>query len=199
MDTTRPSLLIRIRDRSDEAAWRAFDAIYRPMLLRFAKAHHLPDAEAEDVAQHCLSAFNRKLDEFEYDRGRGRFKGWLRTLVNNRVRNLWRDRRNVAALNGTDELTPDLQEQPDQAFERIWMEEHLWHCLRELQTEVDPGTFAAYEAYVLKQEPAEQICARLGISRGNLHTIKWRLTERVAVKMRELLGEHEQDEIILPD
>ena len=38
MDTTRPSLLLRIRDRGDAGAWRTFDAIYRPMLYRFALA-----------------------------------------------------------------------------------------------------------------------------------------------------------------
>lgn len=162
------------------------------MLLRFAKSHGLADSDAEDVAQHCISAFINKLDDFEYDRGRGRFKSWLRTLVNNRVRNLWRDRKgrnaNETELNGR----VDERDIPDEAFERIWMEEHLWHCLRELRSEVNPETFAAYEAYVLKQEAPDAICERLQISRGNLHTIKWRLTERVAEKMRELLGEDEE-------
>jgi RNA polymerase sigma-70 factor (ECF subfamily) len=46
VDTTRPSLLLRIRDLSDKAAWRAFDEIYRPMVFRFALASGLSHADS---------------------------------------------------------------------------------------------------------------------------------------------------------
>ena len=189
MDTTRPSLLLRIRDREDSRAWTTFDEIYRPMLSRFALSLGLNNADAEDVVQHCMSAVVGKLETFEYDRGAGRFKSWLRTLVNNRARDLWRKRRATAAK--PDELAQivDDNPQPEEAFERIWMEEHLRHCLRELRAEVDPRDYRAFELYAIEQQDAASVSATLGISRGNLHTIKWRLTERVAAKMRALLGE----------
>ncbi len=189
MDTTRPSLLIRIRDPADAAAWRAFDEIYRPMLFRFGKANGLSDADAEDVTQHCLAAVSTRIASFEYDPSRGRFKGWLRTVVNNRVRNLWRGRHDQAAASGQLEAQPARQESPEEAFERLWMEEHLWHCLRCLEQELDAATYQAYVRYVIRQEPPEEICASLGLSRGNLHTIKWRVTRRVSEKMAELLGD----------
>ena len=31
---TRPSLLIRVRDPADQAAWREFVEIYRPVIVR---------------------------------------------------------------------------------------------------------------------------------------------------------------------
>ena len=188
MDTTRPSLLIRIRDPEDAAAWRDFDEIYRPMIYRFGKANGLSDADAEDVTQHCLAAISKRIAAFEYDPERGRFKGWLRTIVNNRVRNLWRKRREQTAATGQLEVQPDAGEAPDAAFERIWMEEHLWHCLRGLRAELGERTYQAYVRYVIDQDPPEEICADLELSRGNLHTIKWRVTQRVAGKMQELLG-----------
>ena len=84
VDTTRPSLLIRIRNREDQAAWVTFDHIYRPMLYRFAQSRRLGHEDAEDVVQHCMSAIQEHIGRFDYDPDRGRFKAWLRTMVDNR-------------------------------------------------------------------------------------------------------------------
>src|SRR5512137_2155681 len=120
MDTTRLSLLLRIRDRSDGLAWTTFVSIYRPMLMRFARERGLTEADAEDVAQYCLAAVTDKIAEFSYDPQKGRFKGWLRTLVNNRIRNLLRGagqpQADTAVLADAAQREPG----PEEAFERIW-------------------------------------------------------------------------------
>ena len=72
LDTTRATLLERIRDRADGEAWRQFDAIYRPMLMRFGQGCGLDHAGAEDVTQHCMSAIHRHIDGFDYDPKKGR-------------------------------------------------------------------------------------------------------------------------------
>ncbi len=187
MDTTRPSLLLRIRDRGDAAAWRLFDALYRPMLERFARARGLSAGEAEDVAQHCLAQIADHIGEFTYNPAQGRFKGWLRTLVNNRIRNLIRDRHEHQGESRDFQAPQTREATPEAEFERIWLEEHLWHCLRELQAEVEDRTYRAYVAYVIEQQPIEVVCAALDLTPQNVYTIKWRLTERVAARMRELV------------
>lgn len=189
MDTTRPSLLLRIRDRRDAAAWEIFDAIYRPMLLRFAMARGLSRDDAEDVTQHCLTAVARHIQEFEYDPRRGRFKGWLRTLVNNRVRNLLRGRRENQPATGALEAVRDESPSPDDQFEQVWMQEHLWFCLRELREQVDATTYQAFELHVLQQRPADEVCGALSITPGNLYTIKWRMERKVAARLKELLDD----------
>lgn len=189
MDTTRPSLLLRLRDPRDAAAWEVFDQIYRPLLLRYARACGLRDDDADDVVQQCMAAVSSHIRRFEYDPGRGRFKGWLRTMVNNKVRNLLRGRRTRGVEGGIlDELASE-EHSPDEAFDRLWRQQHLWHCLRQLRTEVEETTYRAFEAYVIEQRPVDEICAELGIKPNLLYTIKWRMTERVADKMRELLGD----------
>ena len=187
MDTTRPSLLLRIRDRSDDDAWRTFDAIYRPMLYRFAKSNTLSDADADDITQQCLAVISEKMAEFAYDRGEGKFKSWLRTMVNNRVRNLWRDRRERQADTGAFRNLEQPGPPPDEEFDRIWMQEHLWHCLRELQNEVEQPTYLAFQHYVVEQWPIERVCRELNMTPNNVYTIKWRLTEKVAAKMKTLV------------
>ncbi|MCB9850211.1 MAG: sigma-70 family RNA polymerase sigma factor [Phycisphaerales bacterium] len=189
MDTTRPSLLLRLRDRSDGSAWAVFDEIYRPMLFRFAQLRGLNHADAEDITQQCMATISARIQQFEYQPTKGHFKGWLRTMVNNRVHNLYRERMRQHAA--TARMPPSERDEPtpEAVFDRLWQEEHLRHCLRELRTEVAESTFAAFEAHVIQQQPVAEVCARWGLTSANVYTIKWRLTERVAAKMKELLGD----------
>jgi len=188
VDTTRPSLLLRIRDRGDAGAWRTFDAIYRPMLYRFALARGLPPVEADELAQQCLTVVADHIGEFSYDPQKGRFKSWLRTLVNNRIRNRARDEREQQARTHDFEAAPQQRETPpDEEIGKIWMEEHRRHCLRELRNEVEESTFQGFQHYVIDEWPLERVCAELNVKPNNVYTIKWRLTERVAARMRELL------------
>ena len=51
---TRYSLIERVQDLADEAAWVEFLAIYQPVLYRMARRRGLQDADAQDVIQHFL-------------------------------------------------------------------------------------------------------------------------------------------------
>jgi RNA polymerase sigma factor (sigma-70 family) len=182
-------LLLRIRDAQDAAAWEVFDAIYRPLMKRYAVARGLKYSDAEDVVQRCMAEIHRRIGGFDYDPAKGRFKGWLRTMVANCVRNLLRGRREHQEAPGDFERAQQREESPDDTFERLWVREHLWYCLRQVREEVAESTFKAYQYHVIEQWPIEKVCRELNLKPNNVYTIKWRLTERVAEKMRELLGD----------
>lgn len=191
MDTTRHSLLIRIRDPANQAAWFEFDGVYRPMLQRFARARGLGLAEADEIAQQCMTAVHRYIGGFEYDPTKGRFKAWLRTMVNNRVKNLIRDRRDVQAETGELRRVPEPGESPDELFDTVWRQEHLRHCLRRIKTEVEDSTFKAFVAYVMEERPIEEVCRQFDMSANQVHAIKSRITRRIRERMIELLGSEE--------
>jgi len=74
---TRPSLLVRIRDLKDGQAWSQFVKIYSPLIYRYARRCGLQDADAADVTQEVLRKVSRSIGQFEYDRQKGSFRGWL--------------------------------------------------------------------------------------------------------------------------
>ncbi|MBN2562780.1 MAG: sigma-70 family RNA polymerase sigma factor [Phycisphaerae bacterium] len=187
MRTTRASLLMRIKDRRDQTAWREFDAIYRPMLYRFATARGLDDAGAEDVVQQCMVAVQEHIVRFDYDPRKGRFKGWLRTLVNNRVRNLLRDRHDQIAESKDFKRDQEREQSPEEIFDKLWMDEHLKHCLRLVRGEVEEATFKAFQHYVIEERPAEEVCKELNMTTNQLYKIKWRITRKIGERMKELL------------
>ncbi len=191
MDTTLPSLLVRLKDRQDAAAWNTFDRIYRPMLHRFALSFGLDHADTEDIVQQCMTAVQERIATFDYDREKGKFKSWLRIMMNNKIRNLLRDRKEQPGDSGDFKGLPAREDSPEEVFETLWLEEHLWHCLRLLRDEVEEPTYLAFQHYVIEQWPIEKVCRELNMKANHVYTIKWRLTERIAAKMRELLGDLE--------
>jgi len=189
VDTTRISLLLKIRNSDDANAWSQFDAIYRPILYRFATVRGLEHAAAEDVVQHCMVAVSEHIRSFEYDPSRGRFKGWLRTLVNNKIRNLLRDRRDRIAETRDFNIADAREDAPDELFEKVWLDEHLKHALRIVRADVEPGTFAAFQAYVIEERPIEEVCKTCGMNPNQVHAIKWRMTKKLREAMTDLAGE----------
>lgn len=184
MDTTRVSLLIRIRDPNNQTAWREFDAIYRPMLYRFARKKGLERGEAEEVTQQSLVAISQHITKFEYDPDKGRFKAWLATVLNNNIRKIHRRRRPQQALTADFNVAQDREETPDDLFERLWRDEHLRYCLDQVRREVEPSTYEAFRLYVFEERPVEEICEQLGMNANQIYKIKYRLTQKLEERMR---------------
>ncbi|NQU48215.1 MAG: sigma-70 family RNA polymerase sigma factor [Planctomycetes bacterium] len=193
MDVTRPSLLLRIRDANDQDAWQSFYGIYRPLLVRYGRATGLCADDADDLAQQVMSVVHQKIDAFEYDPKSGRFRGWLHTLVRNRSSNLKRGRgvanRAQEKVAAQERRREEDQVTPDQIFNQLWMQEHLWHCLKQLELEVEATTFQVFRQVVFEEQSAAKVADELGVTVQNVHTIKWRLTKRVGELMKDLVGE----------
>lgn len=89
MHTTSLSLLQRLKQSASEpVAWERFVHLYSPLLCYWSGRMGLSDEESLDVCQEVLLQLLKKLPEFEYD-GRT-FRGWLRTVLQNKCRDLMR-------------------------------------------------------------------------------------------------------------
>ena len=188
MDTTRKSLLLRIKDPSDVTAWREFDEIYRPLLRKYALYQRLSDADADDITQQCMAAIHARIAEFDYDPKKGGFRRWLRTMVNNKVRNLWRDRRERQADSDLFRGLPD-DGAADAMFDQLWQHEHVKYCLRLIRPEIEDSTWRAFHAYVIEERPVDEVCRTLGMTTNQVHLIKWRVTRMMSERVRDLSGE----------
>ena len=59
--TTRPSLLIRIRNAGDREAWQQFVDLYAPLIYGLARKRGLQDADAADVTQEVFRAVANRI------------------------------------------------------------------------------------------------------------------------------------------
>src|SRR3974377_2464158 len=90
---TGASLLVRLRDRQDAAAWAEFVDLYAPLVYGYARKQGLQDADAADLTQEVLGAVAAASCRLDYDSRRGAFRNWLFTIVRRKLSNRRRAQR----------------------------------------------------------------------------------------------------------
>lgn len=191
METTRPSLLQRVKNPRDNESWREFYQLYQPLLYRYARGRGLSRENADEVTQQCLTMLSEKMREFEYSREKGGFKHWLRRITNNKINDFFKKRRLPLAQSADFRRPQTTELSPDQLWEHQWQKKHLQYCLKLIRPEVAAKTFQAFEYHVLCAWSVDRVSKTLGISTDQVYTAKSRITRRLRAKMRELLGEDE--------
>jgi RNA polymerase sigma-70 factor, ECF subfamily len=87
---TSLSLLKRLRGPENERAWQDFCERYMPLMLGWCSRRGLQSADAEDVSQRVLEALFKRIDS--YDPSKAPFRGWLKAVVENAIKDFLRAR-----------------------------------------------------------------------------------------------------------
>jgi RNA polymerase sigma factor (sigma-70 family) len=181
---TRASLLIRMRDPRDEAAWTQFVTLYAPLVYGYARKRGLQDADAADLSQEVLSAVAGAVGRLEYDPDRGLFRNWLFTAVRRKLSNMLRaqrhrrDRSNERAGDGLLEQCP--APAPERAeWEARWQERvFAWAC-EQVRPEVSDTTWQAFWRTAVDDQPGKQVATDLGLSVAAVYRARSRVLARL--------------------
>ena len=177
MNSTRLTLLERLRRPDDAAAWSRFVQLYTPLLYGWARRAGLSEADAADLLQDVFVVLLRELPTFHYQPGKS-FRAWLRTVLLNRWRTL-RRRRQPRTV-GPDDLDgladPDTPELPDEAEERRQL---VARALKIVEGEARPETWKAFREYVLSGRPPADVARELGCSVNVVYLARSRLLGRL--------------------
>lgn len=187
MENTRSTLLVRLKDRSDQAAWRTFDALYRPMLTSYARSRGLSHQDAEDVSQQCAAAVLEHIADYEHA---GSFKAWLRSIAGHKIADQFRKRREVQPGTGVLTSFQDTGDSTGDQWERQWSMSHLLYCAEMVRTEVAPGTYNAFVGYAIEGRPPAEVGESLGMTANQVYVAKHRVIERIRALVLELTGEN---------
>jgi RNA polymerase sigma-70 factor (ECF subfamily) len=188
METTSVTLLERVRNRRDDDAWKEFHRIYAPLIARYAHRRGLGRADAEEIAQDCMQDLARAMPNFVYARQKGRFKAYVKTVADHRIdRWLRRPRPSLASQSRMDRLRPRLD--PEAAWDRLWLREHLLYCLGVLESKSVDSTIRAFRLYALEDWPVEKVCGELDLTPNQVYLAKSRMTRRLRKAMRLHLGD----------
>lgn len=183
---TRPSLLVRVRDQADAKAWDEFYELYAPLLYKFARAQGLPHADAEDVRSQCCESLVKQLPTFEYDRQKGGFKAWLKTMVSRRVIDRLRKRREHQLDSADLRAIPAEQQAADELWEQQWRQQHLRYCVQSLKGTVTESTWQTFQLLITDGLEVSDVCDQLGISANQVYKARKRMLELIREKMAYL-------------
>jgi RNA polymerase sigma factor (sigma-70 family) len=183
---TRQSLLVRLQDSADAAAWRTFIDVYAPAVFAFARRNGLQPADAADVTQDVCRSVAQALRSAAYDPDRGRFRGWLFAIVRNQLKMF---RRAQARHPRGAELPADV---PDATSAETWDLEcrrrlFAWACDRVKPT-VAPATWQAFWRTAVDGTLGEKVAAETGLTPAAVYLAK----SRVLAKLRDAVAEVEE-------
>lgn len=188
-EETRPSLLLRVRNHADDAAWKEFYELYSPLLYRYARAQGLNHVDAEEIQSQCCEAIVRQIGSFEYDRTNGSFKGWLRTMVARRVIDRLRKRREHQLDSAELRQLPDEEDPADDVWERQWREQHLRYCVQSIRGQVHEDTWETFRLMLEEGLSVPEVCERIGATPNQVYKSRARMLAMVREKMQYLEAE----------
>ena len=191
---TQVSLILRLGDPRDAAAWDEFVAIYRPVIVRLALAHGLQHFDADDLAQQVLLSVARRVPDWESDLQRARFRTWLGVVVRNAALNALSRRKPDRAAGGTTALTlinGKAASDCDDAelLELEWRRQAFRWIADQIRDEFQPATWEAFWLTAIDGLSAVEAAKQTGKSIGAVYVARSRIMARFQEQVRTLSGE----------
>ncbi len=188
---TNPELLAKIKDNTNEAAWREFIEIYRPLVYGFCINHQLQTADANDVTQEVMKAIARSIANFEYDPKKGRFRSWLFTVTRSKFNNFLESRYRHPQGTGDTEMIRFIEAQPAREEAEDWDKEFkkqtLQSAMEAIEHEFSPKTWEAFVRTAIHHEAGKDVAEQLDLSVGAVYIARSRVTTRLKDWVRRFL------------
>jgi RNA polymerase sigma-70 factor (ECF subfamily) len=188
MPETRVSLIQRVRDPADAAAWSEFFSIYQPLLIAYVRKRGVNEHDAADVVQEVFARLVPAMVQFEFDAQRGRFRTWLWRVTHNALadwgrRRATRDRAEQAWIDEHKALPDD---RPGNEWNQMYRHRILEVVLERVRATSQSASWACFEGRILSERPAAEIARELGVSVNAVYINASRLLARVRGECAEL-------------
>jgi len=188
---TSRSLLARVR-ANDLEAWDRLVKLYAPFVYHFCHRARLSDQDAADVFQEVFQATWSKISTFEKRFQSDTFRGWLRTITMNKVRDHFRlQQRGPRAVGGTEiqiELAQVRAEEPPSTLPENFdpgraESELLRAALEAVRGHFHERTWLAFLGTAVEGRPAKDVADDLGMSHGAVRVAKSRVLQRLRAEL----------------
>lgn len=189
--STSRSLLARVLDR-EPAAWERLVSLYAPLVLHWCRRHELQDSDAADIFQEVFQAVAQHIGGFRKQGSHGTFRGWLRTITENKICDLFRRRGREAQAAGGTEAQQRLADVPalepheiEPATDEALTSALFHRSLELIRDEFEERTWQAFWQTAVDGRLPRDVGADLAMSPGAVRVAK----SRVLKRLREELGD----------
>ncbi|WP_231691010.1 sigma-70 family RNA polymerase sigma factor [Aureliella helgolandensis] len=187
---TRASLIGKLRVPASQEAWTEFVELYRPLVIRVARAKGLQHADAEDLAQDVLATVGRAVDSFD-PAAEGSFRGWLFKITRNLCINHLTRGRGPIGSGDSDVQRILLQLPADEATVTLFATEHRRMRFRQAAEALKPSfqesTWLSFWWTTVEGRSIESVAEALGKTNGSVRVARC----RVLAKLKEALQQQD--------
>jgi RNA polymerase sigma-70 factor (ECF subfamily) len=180
------SSLIRCLRAGDPGAWEKFVDLYAPWVYGWTRRLGLSAQDGADVTQETLLAVHRSIEQYRARGPENSFRGWLWTIIRNKIRDLHRAAAPDAGSGGTDALQRmhDLPEQlPEEDEAGPEFGGLLRRALEQVRAEFEPRTWQAFWDVVIEGRTTANVAADLGISQNAVRQARSRILRRLRLQL----------------
>jgi RNA polymerase sigma factor (sigma-70 family) len=190
---TRGSLLIRLRDAQNHAAWREFVELYQPVIYRLCRRKGVRHNDAEDLVQQVLVSVAKAVDRFDAASEKGTFRGWLYRISHNVIVNfLSRDLpKNKTAEGAESTALAQTAAKDNSSLVRMEVRRQLFReAAGRAREEFEETTFRAFWLTAVEDVPIEDAAKKLNKTTEAIYAAR----SRVLKRLREIVQEMEVEE-----
>lgn len=190
---TRSTLIAQVRSPENRGAWAEFVALYRPVIYRMARKRGMQDADAQDLAQAVLIRILGAVERWEKSDPSIRFRNWISRVAKNAILTALAGSSKGAAIGGTAiqnllEEQADIDPDLEQDFRLEFLREKYHRAASTVRTDVDSGTWQAFELSVVEGRPCNEVAERLGKPIGTIYAARSRVMRRLRDQVDRLEG-----------
>jgi RNA polymerase sigma-70 factor, ECF subfamily len=198
---TRGSLLARIKDLENDAAWKEFYDSYGGLVQRLALKAGLTESESEEVVQEVFISVTRNIGGFAYEPSKCSFKHWLSQMVRWRIRDQFAKRIPInpgfpSEPSGEEpELLGESAGTSESELDAVWEAEWKRHLIdragARVKKQVNAKHFQIYFLHVIEEMPTAEVVRRLKVSRTQVYLAKLRVGRLFQKELRDCQFEAE--------
>lgn len=191
---TRESLIARLPDHADAAAWEEFVGLYQPLIYGIGRRHGLQPNDASDLVQDVLIAVADCIDRFEPNEQRGRFRSWLFRVARNqsllRLRKLRQQSRSTLGDDPHQLADPnDASRLFDEEFEIAFRRRAFRWAARKVRQTVHEQTWQAFAKTAIDGQSPQDVATEMGIDVGAIYLSRSRVMNRLKQCVQGVSGE----------
>ena len=188
---TSPSLIAGAQ-ASDPVAWQRLVKLYSPLMFSWCRRAGLSAHDAGDLLQDAWAAVSANLVRFDHQGPGATFRGWLYTIVRNKVRDFHRRGESIQGEGGT-EAQQRWQELPDREAEESRADPQtgetalLRRAVSEIRGEFEERTFRMFWQTNVEGRPAGDVASEMGVTTDAVYQAKSRVARRLRAVYEKIL------------
>jgi RNA polymerase sigma-70 factor, ECF subfamily len=181
-NSTSLGLLERVKAK-DAAAWEQMVNLYTPLVDHWSLKAGLQEADAADVRQEVFLAVARKVEDFHRHQAGDTFRGWLRRIAQNKVRDHWRKTRGNP-MTGSAEAQEQLEQMAapaDGSEESVAEETKILYrrALELMRQDFEERRWQAFWRVVMDGREPRDVAAELQMTTNAVYLAKARVLARL--------------------
>lgn len=184
--TTKASLLSAVQ-QGDEIGWHDFYDNYKPLILLRGGDLRLNQTEKEELVQLVMLAFFNSTRTFRYDKSQGRFRDYLKRIINNKACDLMKKRQDgTVSIEAEGFSIEEIPAEAEDRWEGEWRELTLAQAFEKLKLKCEPTTLQSYDYFVRQNLSAKEVANLLGIKPNAVYQHKARVEEMLRESIKGL-------------